>query len=150
MAFDPSQLEIGNVADLPDELKTKKERDADKKAKKPKKRRKITYSKSKLGKLAPARVINKYIVAEINKEYLLDKPTKLKVSDCEIGEATMYMIEYYADLDINHPALIFFGAALSLGFTVMQLAEQKDKQKEGQPREPDHEDKTITIRAEIE
>jgi hypothetical protein len=80
-----------------------------------------SYSKGRYTRLPPTKTINKAVVAEVNKRFLKEKKTKLTLKECEIGESMMYLVEYYAELDIHHPVLIFFGVTMALGLRVQEL-----------------------------
>jgi len=145
MTFDPSTLNIQDVNEIPDALKT----GAEKKADKPPKKRKLKYSASKYKNLPPTKVINKAIIESINENLLTNKPKKMSVKECEIGEAMMYMMDYYLMIDINHPAVAFMGAAMGLGFATMNLMQQPDALKKGEEAPLQHEDETVTIKASL-
>ena len=121
MSFDPSELEMTPVDELPESKEAK-----EKKTKKDKPRRKPTYSKSRYGKLAPVKTFNKFIVGTTNNTVLKHKKQKLSKDDCEVGEAVMYMVEYYTAIDINHPALVMMAACMGVAFTTIELMGQED------------------------
>ncbi len=87
----------------------------------PKKKKKPKWVSSRYKKLPPTIVINKTVVRTINTKFLEGKQNKLQVSDSEIGEATMYLLEYYTAIDPQHPALVMMGAVMGLGLKVMEL-----------------------------
>ena len=86
-----------------------------------KKPKKPKYSKTRYARLPPTKVINKAIVGMVNERFLKEKKTKLTVSECEIGEASMYLVEYYTAIDPYHPALVIMGACMGLGLRVLEL-----------------------------
>ena len=141
MAFEPTDVEMIPVDGLPEEQKTAKEKKETTKPKKSKK--KPTYSKSRYGRLAPVKVMNRGITDTINNTVLKHKKKKLPKDECEIGEAVMYMVEYYTALDINHPALVMMSAVMGITFTVMQLAGDEDT-----PEAPKKKTTDVDIRAD--
>ena len=70
-------------------------------------------------------VINQGVVDALNST-VLEHKKQLTKNDSQIGEATMYMVEYYTALDINHPALVMFSACMGLTLTVLELRGQPD------------------------
>lgn len=118
--IDLSELEIEVES-----VKSKELPKTEKKDKKPPKRPK-SYSASRYARLPPTKVINKFIVKNTNARILKDKERKLTIKDCEIGEATMYMVEYYTSLDPYHPVLVLMGAIMGFGMTVMELQSGPD------------------------
>jgi hypothetical protein len=86
-----------------------------------KKKKKPKYTLSRYKRLPPSIVINKFIVNKVNADFLADQKKKLEITDCEIGEASMYMLEYYTAIDPLHPALVMIGAIMGLGLKVMEL-----------------------------
>lgn len=142
-AFDPAKIQLEAVDEVPQPQTEAQKRAAEAKAKK-----KPKYTKGRYTRLPPTKVINKGIADSVNATILKDKKQKLKQSDTEVGEAIMYMVEYYTAIDVNHPVLVFMSAAMSLSFTIIQLANKEDepgvvKKKKTGPK--DHE----TVEAEF-
>ncbi len=119
MGEKPLKFDLRNI-EIDDAPKPSPKKEAPKKAVIMKKK-KPKYSQSRYKKLPPSIVINKSIVRTVNQKFLKDKEKKLQLTDCEIGEATMYMIEYYTAIDPMHPALVMMGAVMGLSLTVMEL-----------------------------
>ena len=113
LTFDLSDIEIGDEPKAPDKKEPPKKQE--KKKKKPK------YVVSRYKKLPPTIVINKFVVNSLNSNFLADRKQKLEITDCEIGEASMYMLEYYTSIDPLHPALVMIGAIMGVGLKVMEL-----------------------------
>lgn len=119
--FDPSKIEMTPVDELPTEATPPKKTE--------KKKSKPTYSKSRYSRLPPVKVLNRGITDTINGTVLKDKKVKLDKDECEVGEAVMYMVEYYTAIDINHPALVMMSAVMGITFTTMQLMQQDDPER---------------------
>jgi hypothetical protein len=115
MAFEIESIEIEDIQTEPKVEKKDEKKVIVKKPKKPK------YSKTRYARLPPTKVLNKFIVNNVNERFLKEKKTKLTVSECEIGEASMYLVEYYTAIDPYHPALVIMGAVMGLGLRVMEL-----------------------------
>lgn len=118
MSFDLDKVEITPVDELP---KPKKEKD---KPEKPKK--KPTYSVGRYAKNPVCKVVNKGITDAANTYILKDKKKKMERKDCEVGEALMYMIEYYTAIDVKHPALIMLSAVMGVTFIILELNAGED------------------------
>lgn len=118
--FDLTEIELADAPkETPESTTPKKEP--------PKKKKKTKYTKSRYTRLPPSIVINKTVVSTVNKRFLADKKEQMKVSESEIGEASMYMIEYYTSIDPLHPGLVMMGAIMGVGLRVMELQAGKDK-----------------------
>lgn len=120
MDFKVDNIEIEEIAP-----ETKPEEKPEKKVvvKKPKK---PSYAKGRYTRLPPVKAVNKAIVQSLNGRFLKEKKNKLKLTDCEIGEASLYMVEYYTAIDPFHPALVVMGAVFSLGMKVQELQGGED------------------------
>ena len=114
LKFSLENIEIGD-----EPVKVEPKKTGPKKVEKPKKKPK--YIASRYKKLPPTIVINKGIVNGVNNQFLRHRVKKLKITDCEIGEASMYMLEYYTAIDPLHPALVMIGAIMGVGLKVMEL-----------------------------
>ena len=139
--FDPSQIEITPVSD--EEMKRlqkgEEPREAPKKEAK-KKSKKITYVKSRYSRNPVSKVINKGIIDGANSTILRDKNKKLGKEDSDVGEALMYIVDYYAAIDINHPALVMLSAIMGVSFTIIEYSQEPDITTEGKRKddvEPD-------------
>ena len=122
-------VKIEEVKELPPIQEVKKDKsDTKEKKKKKKSRNKPKYSVNKYKNLPPTKVINKTVVNQLNNRYLADKKEQLKISECEVGEATLYMVDYYMELDPDHPALVMIGACMGIGFRVLELQTQGEQQ----------------------
>jgi len=108
----------------------------EKKEKPKKKSRKPTYSVRRYKSNPVSGVINKGVTDALNST-VLEHHQQLKKGDSQIGEATMFMVEYYTALDINHPALVMFSAVMGLTMTVMELRKKPAPEvKEAKTRRP--------------
>ena len=125
MGFNPSEIKFTPVEELPEELREEEEGGEKKKISK---RRKPKYGKGTKYRGAPANVINKGVVGAINSTVLKTKKKQLQPKDSEVGEAFMYMIDYYVAIDVDHPALVVLTACMGLAFATVELANLEDDQ----------------------
>lgn len=97
-----------------------------------KKKVKPTYTKNKYSTHPVAQVINKATCGIINKSALKDSTDKLKPQEIELGEATVYLLDYYSDM-LMHPAMIVVSAGVGVGIATlakMQKIPRKTDEKE--------------------
>ena len=105
-----------------------------------KKRVKPTYTKAKYAGHPVAKVINEATCGVINKSALKEAPEKLKPEEIELGEATVFILDYYSDM-LLHPIMVVVSAGVGVGiatYNKMQKIprktdEQKRMEKEGKP-----------------
>lgn len=104
------------------EIETSSEKKPKEKPEKEKPKKKPTkYTSSRYKKIPVVPVVNKFIVNNLNDRFLKHKEKRLEITDCEIGEASMYLIEYYTAISPFHPALVLMGAIMGVGLKVMEL-----------------------------
>ena len=125
----------------PEPEKTKSTRKKGETRGRKKKRVKPTYTKSKYTSHPVAQVMNKALCGVINKSALKDSPDKLAPNEIEVGEATVYLLDYYSDM-LMHPVMILVSACVGMGMvtynkmqkTPTKTDEQKRLEKEGKPK----------------
>jgi len=81
----------------------------------PKKQKKPTYSKGKYTENPMSIATNSFIATLMNKTVLKNATEKMEGTELEIGEASIYVMDYYSAGILGHPIMVLVSAFLGMG-----------------------------------
>lgn len=85
-----------------------------------KKVKKPVYTKTKYSENPMAKALNGIVIGIANKSILKDAKEKLTKDDVEIGEATIYLVDYYGASVLGHPIFVLISAFVGLGMVTFE------------------------------
>ena len=90
----------------------------------PPKKAKATWDKAKYSDNVIAKTINDLVRTILNKT--ITKEDQIKPEEIELGEATVYALDYYLeDIPLTHPVMVLLFASISLGIIVINKKKKK-------------------------
>lgn len=84
----------------------------------PKKKKKPEYNKEEYSNNPMVKILNTAIVSTANKT-LLRNHEKMTTEDTEIGEAVIYVLDYYSADILDHPIFVVISALLGFGAVII-------------------------------